>query len=217
MWYNISMGKFNCRVCDKEVIRQPGELKKNRTGRFYCSRACRDVDYKGKGNPNSNNHWTDEEKKAQSVKLKSQFDNGRKIWNKGLDKFDDPRLAKCGQVGNTNGRFTKGQKRPDDVWRNVFNSAGVRYGLQKIHKYKYHAKFWRLLREEVLKRDDYTCQHCGSKDDLMAHHKTPARMGGKDEIDNLITLCRSCHCKEEVKSRERSFMDGSGCRKRGRR
>jgi 5-methylcytosine-specific restriction endonuclease McrA len=37
------------------------------------------------------------------------------------------------------------------------------------------------------------CAHCGSRDDLVAHHKLPRRYGGHDVLENLEPVCRSCH------------------------
>ena len=45
-----------------------------------------------------------------------------------------------------------------------------------------------------LKRDSFTCQKCCVKDEeLNVHHIKPLYIDGKDELDNLITLCRACH------------------------
>lgn len=53
---------------------------------------------------------------------------------------------------------------------------------------------WTTLRKQVLKRDNHTCQECGGKEGkLHAHHKHQRWQGGKDEADNLITLCQPCH------------------------
>jgi 5-methylcytosine-specific restriction endonuclease McrA len=53
------------------------------------------------------------------------------------------------------------------------------------------------LRMAVLKRDDYTCQLCYSPNwhiiDLTVDHIVPAALGGKTELWNLRTACRSCH------------------------
>jgi len=60
----------------------------------------------------------------------------------------------------------------------------------------------RRLKEKVLERDNYKCQKCfdkerceisGSRFKLEVHHKIPLSKGGKDELDNLITLCFKCH------------------------
>ena len=48
----------------------------------------------------------------------------------------------------------------------------------------------------VLNRDGYTCQYCHGKrksSRLEVHHIQYRHMGGADDSDNLITLCRSCH------------------------
>src|SRR6266498_5143220 len=47
-------------------------------------------------------------------------------------------------------------------------------------------------REEILKRDNNTCQNCGKKKQrrfLEVHHIIPRSKGGKDDPTNLITLC----------------------------
>lgn len=51
-------------------------------------------------------------------------------------------------------------------------------------------------REHALSRDGYTCQICGAKHTrLEVHHIKYRSQGGTDDLDNLITLCESCHKK----------------------
>ena len=53
---------------------------------------------------------------------------------------------------------------------------------------------WTLLRTECYLRDDYTCRKCHKKTKTpAAHHVVPFIQGGKDEITNLITVCKKCH------------------------
>lgn len=54
------------------------------------------------------------------------------------------------------------------------------------------------LRDDVLIRDDFKCRCCGKsfKNMLPAitvHHVVQVSQGGRDEIDNLITVCSNCH------------------------
>ena len=53
------------------------------------------------------------------------------------------------------------------------------------------------VREEVFRRDGYTCQMCGaSKDDgakLELDHIIPVAQGGTNDLNNLQTLCRECN------------------------
>jgi len=51
----------------------------------------------------------------------------------------------------------------------------------------------RNFRAKVLWRDGYTCQRCGSKKELNAHHIRQKSEGGTDTPKNGITLCKKCH------------------------
>jgi hypothetical protein len=52
------------------------------------------------------------------------------------------------------------------------------------------------LRIATLMRDGYECTQCKKKNThLDAHHIVWKEDGGKDTIDNLITVCKSCHRK----------------------
>lgn len=65
-------------------------------------------------------------------------------------------------------------------------------------------------RTEVKKRDGNKCMRCGSIDKLHAHHIIPW-MKNKElryDLNNGITLCASCHSKEEWKGRERPSSKG---------
>jgi 5-methylcytosine-specific restriction endonuclease McrA len=49
------------------------------------------------------------------------------------------------------------------------------------------------LRLEILKRDSWRCQNCGSMYNLEVHHQELRSHSGGDIEDNLITLCKACH------------------------
>lgn len=55
----------------------------------------------------------------------------------------------------------------------------------------------KALRRRCFKRDNFTCRKCKVIDktecSLEAHHRMPLYLGGKDELENLITLCSDCH------------------------
>ena len=50
-------------------------------------------------------------------------------------------------------------------------------------------------RRQVLRRDGWQCQICGSKQHLQVHHKQLRGQQGSDDDLNLITLCARCHEK----------------------
>jgi HNH endonuclease len=42
------------------------------------------------------------------------------------------------------------------------------------------------------------CQRCGTPDGLEVHHVIPRRVGGEDNPENLIPLCKGCHKRIEL-------------------
>jgi len=63
---------------------------------------------------------------------------------------------------------------------------------------------WKTQRRKALRRDNHTCQECGGNTNGRTsdvHHIIPFREFGierhkeANQLDNLITLCRSCHMK----------------------
>jgi DEAD/DEAH box helicase domain-containing protein len=80
---------------------------------------------------------------------------------------------------------------------------------------------WPEIRDRVRARDKYTCQVCGTLETTRqhdVHHKTPFRAfraadGSPDpsqanRLENLTTLCPSCHHKVEQNVRMRSGLAG---------
>jgi len=58
---------------------------------------------------------------------------------------------------------------------------------------------WKYIKLLVLERDNYQCRVCGKTKRLHIHHKVPYRISKDNSLENLITLCMSCHMKEERK------------------
>jgi len=59
-------------------------------------------------------------------------------------------------------------------------------------------KIEKRMKRLVLERDNHTCQNCGSKEKVEVHHICPKKKSNKDsnhKLNNLITLCKSCHFK----------------------
>ncbi len=49
------------------------------------------------------------------------------------------------------------------------------------------------LCRQVLQRDGWRCQACGSRTNLQVHHIQLRSQSGDDAEGNLITLCSECH------------------------
>ena len=83
---------------------------------------------------------------------------------------------------------------------------------------------WNSLRDAIRRRDGYRCQVCGAAESgnrqHNVHHKVPFRQfistvnkvpgsyGEANRMDNLITLCPSCHRKAETNLRMKSGLTG---------
>ena len=63
----------------------------------------------------------------------------------------------------------------------------------KIDYNKYlKSDYWQDIREQILKRDNYTCKLCNSENNLHVHHQSYEFLGNEN-LDELITLCNKCH------------------------
>jgi 5-methylcytosine-specific restriction endonuclease McrA len=49
------------------------------------------------------------------------------------------------------------------------------------------------LRQQILLRDGWRCQLCGTMSNLEVHHRKFRSHSGTDSEENLITLCTECH------------------------
>lgn len=57
---------------------------------------------------------------------------------------------------------------------------------------------WQRKRYVVLKRDGWRCVYCGAKA-TQVHHKKYAKYNiGKEPIEWLVSICRSCHEKQHI-------------------
>ena len=84
------------------------------------------------------------------------------------------------------------------------NSTNWKGGITPITQRIRHSIKSQQWREKVFNRDNYTCQKCGKKcsnklgpDYIQCHHKEPWRKTKNNDMTNLITLCLSCHVKED--------------------
>jgi len=69
---------------------------------------------------------------------------------------------------------------------------------KKKYKKELFSPEWIAKRKEIIKRDDFTCQKCGEKEELHVHHIEYLDNLNPQDYPNeyLITLCSECHRKE---------------------
>ena len=64
--------------------------------------------------------------------------------------------------------------------------------MSKLHR-RTHNREWERVRRQALERDGHRCRECGKPGRLEVHHLLHLQSGGTNELENLRTLCRSCH------------------------
>lgn len=178
----------NCSCCGKEfnilkctMKNSDGSLKKN----FYCSKECKIKHQKeilkGENNPNY---------KGGKIKIKCDFCG--KVFYRERNRYTvDNKHYYCSQKCKSEHQRTilLGKNNPSYI-NGLSHDYRVRFRI--IEGYK-------TWREEVYKRDNYTCQCCGNNKghNLNAHHLESynKNKNKRTELENGITLCDKCHKK----------------------
>lgn len=65
----------------------------------------------------------------------------------------------------------------------------------------------KLSRREIFRRDNFTCQYCGSRtNDLTLDHVVPRHRGGAHTWENLVSACRACNHRKGGRTPEEARM-----------
>lgn len=76
-----------------------------------------------------------------------------------------------------------------------FNLPSVVSLKQYVQPNKYPA----FTRFNVFLRDQFSCQYCGSPNDLTFDHLIPRSLGGQTTWDNVVTACATCNLRKSNK------------------
>jgi 5-methylcytosine-specific restriction endonuclease McrA len=64
-----------------------------------------------------------------------------------------------------------------------------------------------LTKRNALRRDNYRCQYCGTKEGTMTlDHILPKRLGGADSWDNLVCACSKCNNRKGDRTPDQAGM-----------
>lgn len=197
--YKDAKEETTCNECGEDFEYYPSDKEG-----LYCSECQREQ-------VNQNNLW-----KYDSEDILGE-DNPR--WSGGLHEID------CHNCGSTTKRrahelekytrlFCSNKCRLEwysSNWDNFDSSWSPKQNME------YSSEMWFIVRNNVLKRDDNTCQICGDKHRFNhVHHMIPKRLFENEEDahyeDNCITLCISCHGCVEKGSMDipESVIEGKG-------
>lgn len=156
---------------------------------LYICLKCKKIfkSYQKKTNPKycTIKCYSEREVSDETRKRQSEARKGKTPWNKGVNMWE----------GKQHPRGTKGRKFPERSGKNChFWKGGVTQKNMVIRK----SLEYRIWREKVFERDNYTCVFCkkrGGK--LNADHIKPFSeyYELRFEIGNGRTLCIECHVK----------------------
>lgn len=212
-----------CANCGDDLERLKSDIANK--GNVFCSDDClaeyRSGKYSGEGNPMSTLQKVECEACGDSV-LRAKWQRERaalfycdNCWG---DSTVQKECEECDALFEVppaldHQRFCSYQCAGD--WRSE-NITGEDHPRFKEGEFpRYYGPNWRKQRRRARLRDDQTCQHCGltreeSLDEhgevLSVHHKTAIREFVDDgeldyeqanRLENLVTLCRSCHAITE--------------------
>lgn len=188
----------NCLFCKKEFNGFPSRIKIGKEK--YCSKICYNkatennikciCKYCGKhylvwGSQKGKNYcsWNCylEDLKDGKIKTKCLFCKKEMIISK--VRIENSRGKYCSKDC-----FWASMKLPEEQLK--------QHQLENLHKQRFGGN-----REEVLERDDNKCTECGGTEKLVIHHidgkgyKSVGFKNMNNKIENLITLCKTCHDK----------------------
>jgi 5-methylcytosine-specific restriction endonuclease McrA len=184
-----------CRYCGKDFEKKPSHSRKKWETMKSCSKSCAKMGHKawnkGKSLP-----------EEQKVHLRDVL-RGRTC-NTGRTHI------KKGQHLSPDTQFKKGHPSPWKGKKNPYftgqNNPRWRGGVYPEHLKIRHSLKMKNFRNEIFKRDDYTCKKCGRKRTvgdrviLNIHHIKPFSTCEEFRFDkdNVITLCKECHYKTDT-------------------
>ena len=171
---------FKCSHCLQEVERRLKNGKRQKS--------CGCMQYKFSSefmkeylkNPENNPMYGKKHTK-ESNKKNSESHIGLKVWNKGLTAMDDKRILN----GKDNPNWNNGSS---------FEPYGIEFNKEK--------------KTQVLERDNYTCQNPNCEhlsEGLDIHHIDYDKKN--NSLDNLTTLCDSCHTKTNGKNNREHWIE----------
>lgn len=184
----------NCGICKKEFYAKPSHIAKGRCK--YCSKSCFDIWQR------NNKKLGDKSQRWNSIQRicklcgKEFFKCPAKI-ALGRGIYCSRECYNKGMVGLNKGRKLSIETRLKISGENHYNWKG---GRSLINRKRLKNAEWDTIKKEVFKRDGRICQKCKKFCkwmDISCHHIKPWRISKNDNLDNLITLCRSCHAKED--------------------
>jgi hypothetical protein len=175
--------KPKCIICQAEFENTTRVSKEKYLKRKYCSRGCANRDTIEK-------RFTPEMKKNLSTAMTGKFKSE-------THKANISKALKTSEKAKRT-QFKKGSENPA-YGRNQTGSANANWkgGKTSSNQKKRNDPRMKEWRQAVFERDNFTCQDCGVKGYLQAHHLVPISrdLDKAFNIENGKTVCVECHEK----------------------
>lgn len=207
-----------CANCGKETPHNSTSQRRNKTGVFYCSYECqRDHRRKQKQYsicPICGRSFYAKPYMKRRLKVNEQLTCSPECrraalgWESKLLYCDW-----CGEGFRRRNALINGHNFCSRECMGNWQSANVKGESSPSWQggyQPYYGADWKTNRRAAKKRDNRTCQACGSHQSglshtLEVHHIKPVRLfdnpNDANELSNLVTLCRPCHVKADVLAR----------------
>ncbi|MDN3647104.1 HNH endonuclease [Pontixanthobacter aestiaquae] len=75
-----------------------------------------------------------------------------------------------------------------------------------LRQYVKQSEFPAFTRFNLFLRDRFTCQYCGSEENLTFDHVIPRRLGGKTTWENIASACAPCNMKKGGRTPKQAGM-----------
>ncbi len=179
----ITGSVLECRVCKKSFYVYFGRIN---TAKF-CSYKCKSLSQVGKKRP------------LDVCERIGIGHRGIPAWSKGLTKETDVRLVK---LAESTSKYRKGRPLPLSQRENMraahkkLKTWNWKGGISPENKKIRRSLEFKIWRESVFSRDNWTCQKCMVKGgNLHPHHiyNFSDHIELRFELTNGITLCKKCH------------------------
>jgi len=173
----IIKGRHICQFCGKEFIRWKPKSK-------FCSLQC--------------------SSKSQIGITRSPETLERLRLSHLGKKLTEEQKIKIGNKSRGH-RLSEEAKQKISLANSGSNGGGWKGGVSSVNELERKNRFYRDWRRSVFLRDEFTCQECGVRNVwIEAHHIKGFSEFPKlrFEIENGVTLCKSCHNKQHYISKE---------------
>ena len=122
------------------------------------------------------------------------------------NKLSESHIEKLRKLGRLRVPFMLGKKHSHETRRKMSESRKGRkshfykHGKSNEYRKRYNDVEYKIWRESVFERDNYTCQDCGDRGVYITAHHIKSWSKYPDlrfELSNGLTLCEPCHSKTD--------------------